>query len=132
MKKVKMFLAGALSLLLMVGANAQSKSGVDYFTGKWHVVAESAPGGGSDMTVVLERKDGKLAGTIRIGDSDAVNFTKIEEKETVVKLYFISSNNNDVSLKMEKKDNDNIVGEIETSVMGNFPVTGERIKEDKK
>jgi hypothetical protein len=83
------------------------------------------------MNVVLERKDDKLAGTIKIGEEDAVKFTKIEEKETTVKLYFTSTHGNDVNITMEKKDADHVTGAIDTSVMGSFPATGERVKEKK-
>jgi hypothetical protein len=131
MKKVNLFFAGVFFLLLSVGANAQTKAVTDYFAGKWRVTAESAPGDGSDMNVTLERKEGKLTGTIKIGEEDVVKFSKIEEKETSVKLYFTSTHGNDVTLIMEKKDDDHVGGAIDTSIMGSFPLKGERIKENK-
>jgi hypothetical protein len=131
MKNVNVIFAGVLFFFLSIGANSQPKTGVAYFPGKWHLIAESAPGGGSDMNVILEQNEGKLTGTIRIGEEDAVKFSKIEEKETSVKLYFTSTHGNDVTLSMEKKDEDHVGGAIDTSVMGSFPLKGERIKESK-
>jgi hypothetical protein len=131
MKKLNVILAGVLFLLFSVSANAQIKAAVGYFVGKWHLTAESTPGGGSVLNVTLELKEGKLAGTIKIGEEDAVKFSKIEEKETSVKLYFTSTHGYEVTLNMEKKDDNNVSGAIDTSEMGSFPVKGERIMENK-
>ena len=60
-----------------------------------------------------------------------MKFSKIEEKGTSVKLYFTSTHGNDVNLSMEIKDDDNVGGAIDTSVMGSFEIKGERIKENK-
>jgi len=130
MKKVNLFSARVFFLLLAIGANAQTKTGINYFVGKWHLIADGAPGGGSDMKVTLELKEGKLAGAIKIGEEEAVKFSKIEEKGTSVKLYFTSTHGNDVNLSMEIKDDDNVGGAIDTSVMGSFEIKGERIKEN--
>jgi hypothetical protein len=130
MKKVNLFFAGVFFLLLSVSANAQTKTNTDYFAGKWHLTAESAPGGGSDIKVTLALKEGKLAGTIKIGEEDSVTFSKIEEKETSIKLFFTSTHGYDISLNLEKKDDDHVSGALDTSVMGSFDVKGERLKEN--
>lgn len=127
MKKVILFFTGVLLLLLSVSANAQTSTGVDYFIGQWNVLAEGVPGGNSQMIVSLERKEGILDGMIKIGEENAIKFSKIEEKETSVKLYFTSSHGNNISLFLEKKDGNHLGGSIDTSVMGVFNITGERI-----
>jgi hypothetical protein len=87
MKKINVFFAGVFFLLLSIGANAQTKTGADYFVGQWNVLAEGVPGGNSQMIASLERKEGKLDGTIKIGEENEIKFSRIEEKETSVKLY---------------------------------------------
>jgi hypothetical protein len=127
MKKVNVFFAVAFFLLLSVGANAQSKTGADYFVGQWNVLPQGTLGGDSQMIVSLERKEGKLDGTIKIGEENEIKFSRIEEKETSVKLYFTSSHGNNVNLYVEKKDDNHVNGTIDTSVMGMFNITGGRI-----
>jgi len=125
-----MFYAGVFFLLLSIGTNAQTKAGVDYFVGKWNLSAETVPGGGAKMVVTLERKEGKLEGTIEVGDEGKIKFSKIEEKGSSVTLYFTSSHSNDVSINLEKKDDNHVGGSVDTAVMGIFDVKGERIDEN--
>ena len=129
MKKVNVFIAGIFLLLLSVGANAQTKTDADYFVGQWSLQSEGVPGGDSQMIVSLERKEGKLEGTIKIGEENEKEFSRIEEKETSVKLYWTSNHDNNVNLYLEKKDDNHVSGTIDTSVMGMFNVKGERIKQ---
>jgi hypothetical protein len=131
MKKVNVVFAGIFFLLLSVGANAQTKPITDFFTGKWNLLATGTPGGDSQMIVSLERKEGKLAGTVKIGEENEIKFSVIEEKETSVMLNFTSNHGYAIRLYMEKKDDNHIGGTITIADMGTGNITGERNKENK-
>jgi hypothetical protein len=125
MKKLSFFFAGLLFLALSFNLKAQTTSATDYFVGKWNVQVEGTPQGDGKMTVMLERKDGKLGGTIitKTG-SEPTKITKVDEKEKSVTVYFNTSGY-DVNLTMEKKDDDHVIG----NVMDMFDARGERVKE---
>jgi hypothetical protein len=127
MKKVNLFFAGVFLLLLSVGANAQTKPGVDFFVGQWNLLAEGTPGGSSQMIVSLERKEGKLGGMIKIGEENEIKFSGIEEKETSLILIFTSNHGYEVKLYLEKKDDNHVGGTITIADMGTGNITGERI-----
>jgi hypothetical protein len=127
MKKVNLFFAVVFLFLLSVGANAQTKTGTDYFVGQWNLLAEGTPGGNSQMIVSLERKEGKLGGMIKIGEEKEIKFSSIEEKETSVILNFISNHGYDIKLYLEKKDENHVGGTITIADMGLGNITGERI-----
>ena len=120
MKKVGLVLAGSVFLFLSMNASAQGIT--DYFAGQWNLLSEGVPGGDQKMIVSLERKEGKLAGTIKMADQNEIKFSSIEEKEKSVTLYFTSNNGYDVNIYLEKKDDNHITG----TVMDMFSVTGER------
>ncbi|MEO8110728.1 MAG: hypothetical protein ABI594_11875 [Ginsengibacter sp.] len=125
MKKLKLFFAGLSFIVLSFGAKAQTQTPADYFVGKWSVQVEGTPQGDGKMTVMLERKDGKLDGTIITkAGADSAKITKVEEKEKSVTLYF-NTTGYDVNLTMEKKDDDHVTG----NVMDMFDATGERVAE---
>ena len=122
MKKLNLFFAVLVcSLVFSIGAKAQAPA--DYFAGKWNVIALGTPGGDSKMPLILERKDGKLSGGIIDATSNKVltQFSKVEETEKNVTVYFSSGGYN-VYIFMEKKDDNHITG----SMMDMFDVTGER------
>ena len=58
MKKLSSLLAGSFFLLLSVGMHAQSKTGADYFTGKWNVLITGTPYGvlRAQFWIVQEKK----------------------------------------------------------------------------
>lgn len=127
MKKVNLFLAGMFFLLLSTEANAQTKTGADYFKGKWNVVTY-ASNGDRKMIVSFEQKDGKMTGAIL--DTVGVEMfvvTSLEMKENQVTLNF-TSQGYDVALFLEKKDEDHLTG----NAFGMFDAKGVRIKEIKK
>lgn len=125
MKKLNSFFVGLFFLVLSLNANAQSLGNPDYFAGKWNIQVEGTPGGDSKMTLILERKDGKLGGIITLKEgSEPSRITRVEEKEKSVTVFF-NTKGYDVYLLMEKKDDDNIAG----SMMDMFDATGVRIKE---
>ena len=128
MKKVNLYFAGVFLLLLSVGANAQTRAGADFFIGKWNVLAKGTPDGDRKMVVSFDKKDGKIIGAIQ--DSTGVEMyivTNTEMKENQVTVYF-TSQGFDVSIFMEKKDDDHLTG----NAFGMFDVEGVRIKEKKK
>jgi len=124
MKKIGSLAAGLFFLLLSFGANAQSKTGADYFAGKWKVLIAGTPYGDLKRIYVLEKNDNTLTGIVQ--DSTGKEITKcskVELKDTEVTLYY-QAMGNDVSITLIKKDDDHITG----NVLGMFDAKGERIK----
>lgn len=127
MKKVNVFFAGVCMLFLSLSASAQSKTGADYFEGKWSVLVKGTPNGDAKMTFVLEKKDAALTGVVQ--DSTGAEISKIsniEQKENEITIYF-SAQGYDVNLVLTKKDDDHANG----SLMGMFDAEGERVKQAK-
>jgi len=128
MKRTILFFAGLFMLLIAVGVDAQTASEADYFAGKWKVTVFGTPDGDAKMTVSLERADGKLSGGILSEtNSDMNKFTKIDETEKAVTLYF-SANGYDVYLLLEKKGDNHVEGNL----LGMFDAKGDRITEENK
>ena len=126
MKKLFSIFAALFFVVLSFSAKAQTQTPTDYFVGKWNLEVKGTPQGDSKMTVVWERKDGKLIGYLPSAPNttDTVKFTKVEEKEKSVTVYF-SSGGYDVNITMVKKDDVNVTGDL----MGMFDATGTRVKE---
>lgn len=123
MKKVSSF-AGLLFLLLSSNVHAQSKTGSDYFTGKWNVLIKGTPGGDAKMFVVLDKKDSTMAGAIQDSTgNETTKISKVELADNEAKVYF-TAQGYDVYLTMDKKDDDHVTG----SMMGMFDAEGERVK----
>lgn len=123
MKKINS-LTGLFFLLLSFSANAQSKTGAEYFAGKWNVEITGTPYGDLKRIYVLEKSDNTLTGIVQ--DSTGKEITKcskVELKETEVTLYY-QAMGNDVSITLIKKDDDNVTG----NVMGMFEAKGKRMK----
>lgn len=124
MKKFNFLIATSMFLVLVVSLNAQSKTGADFFAGKWKVMIPGTPYGDLKRIYVLEKKDNDLTGIVQ--DSTGKEITKcsrIEVKESEVVLYYHSLGN-DVILSLVKKDDDHVTG----NMLGMFNATGERIK----
>ena len=127
MKKLSLFFAGVFSLLLSINVNAQSKTGADYFKGKWSVLLKGTPGGDAKMTFVLENKSDSIRGVVQdTTGAEVSKITNAELKDNEVTLYF-NAQGYDVSLLLKKKDDDHVTG----SLMGMFDAEGIRIKEPK-
>jgi hypothetical protein len=129
MKKLSVFLAGLFFLLLSFNVQAQSKTGADYFQGKWSVLLKGLPQGDSKMIFVLEKKDSTLTGVVQ--DSTGTQISTIDKIElnadgTTATAYF-NAQGYDVNLEMTKKDDDHVTG----SLMGMFDAEGERVKATK-
>ena len=124
MKKINSIVIGSLLLLLAVSVNAQSKTGADFFAGKWKVLVTGTPYGDLKRIYVLEKNDNTLTGIVQ--DSTGKEITKcskVEVKDNEVTLYY-QAMGNDVSITLIKKDDDHVTG----SVLGQFDAKGERIK----
>ena len=124
MKKLNSFITGLFFLLLAFGANAQSKTGADFFAGKWKVLITDTPYGDLKRIYVLEKNDNMLTGVVQ--DSTGKEITKcskVEVKDNEVTLYY-QAMGNDVNITLIKKDDDHVTG----SVLGMFDAKGERIK----
>ena len=124
MKKLSSIAIGLSLLFLAVGANAQTKTGADFFAGKWKVLVTGTPYGDLKRIYVLEKSGNELTGIVQ--DSTGKEITKcskVEVKDNEVTLYY-QAMGNDVSITLIKKDNDHVTG----SVLGQFDANGERIK----
>jgi hypothetical protein len=128
MKKLSLFFTGLLLLVLSLSANAQSKTGADYFVGKWNVLIKGTPNGDARMFIILEQKDTTMTGSVQ--DSAGVEMSKIssiELKDTTVTVYF-TAQGYDVNLVMDKNGDDHVIGNL----MGMFDAEGDRVKEIKQ
>ena len=128
MKKLSSVLAGLFLLLLSLGVSAQSKTGGDYFAGKWSVLLKGLPTGDSKMIFELEKKENSITGVVKdTTGAEISKITSVELKDTEITLFF-NAQGYDVNLLLAKKDEDHATG----SLMGMFDAEGERIKETKK
>ena len=124
MKKMILTAIGLLSLVLSFNANAQSKTGADYFTGKWSALITGTPYGDLKRVYILEKKDNGLAGTVLDGTGKEISkCSKVDVKDNEVTLYYTSMGN-DVSVVLTKKDDDHLTGKA----MGQWDATAERVK----
>jgi hypothetical protein len=64
MKKIGLLIAGTFLLFLSLHVNAQSKSGAEYFAGKWNILVKGTPNGDAKMAVSLDKKDSTLTGVV--------------------------------------------------------------------
>jgi len=128
MKKVSFFFTGLFCLLLSLNVHAQSKTGADYFKGKWSVLIKGTPNGDAKMIFVLENRNDSIVGVVQ--DTTGTEISKISSAEltdTSATVYF-NAQGYDVNVVMNKKDDDHVSG----SLMGMFDADGERIKDAKQ
>ena len=111
-------------LLLSTNMLAQPKPGADYFKGKWSVLIKGTPSGDTRMMVLLENRNDSMAGVVQdTTGAEISKISKVELTDTSATVYF-TAQGYDVSLVMNKKDNDHITG----SLMSMFDAEGERVK----
>jgi hypothetical protein len=124
MKKLMSLAAGLVCLLLSLGVHAQSKTGADYFAGKWNVLIAGTPYGDLRRVYVFDKKDNTLTGIVQDSTGKEIaKCSKVEVSDNQMTLYY-SSMGNDVSVVLVKKDEDHVTG----SALSMFDVRGERIK----
>lgn len=127
MKNQHVFFAGLILLFFAVfQAGAQTTPTTDYFAGKWSVIATGTPNGDAKLVINLQRKDGKLGGTIETSEpgKPSTPINKVDEKDNAITIYFVGGGY-DVYLNLEKKDDDHVAG----SLMDMFDAKGERLKD---
>lgn len=124
MKKLSQALAGLFLLVLSVNAQAQSKTGLDYFQGKWNVLLKGLPDGDTKMYFTIEKKDTAVGGVVQDSTGKEIaKISKVELTDSTATVYF-TAQGYDVNLVMTKKDDDHIKG----SLMGMFDAEGDRVK----
>jgi hypothetical protein len=125
MKRLTILTPTLLSLVLSFHAQAQSKTGADFFAGKWNVLITGTPYGDLKRVYVLEKKDNGLAGTVLDSTGKEISkCSKVDVKDNAVTLYYTALGN-DVSIVLTKKDEDHVTGRV----MDMFDAKGERIKQ---
>lgn len=129
MKKKSVLFAALTIFLLSVNLFSHAQSLSDYLVGQWKI---SMDGFGTDMPMVisLKQENNKLTGTIKIGEENEIQFSKIEVKETLVVLIFTSSHDNEIEFTLKKVDDDHVSGAMLIEGMGEREVNGERITMD--
>jgi len=124
MKKICSLATGIFLLLLALNVNGQSKTGADYFAGKWNVLILGTPYGDLKRIYVLEKKESSLNGIVQDSTGKEVaKCSKVEVQDNQVTLYY-QAMGNDVSVTLVRKDDDHVSG----SVLNMFEANGERIK----
>jgi hypothetical protein len=127
MKLICFFSAAIFTLLVSANGNAQTKDSTTYFLGSWNVLVKGLPNGDTKMFVNLEKKDSTLAGAILdSAKTEVARFSKVERKGFTVTVYFVAQGY-DVTLYMEKKDEDHVTG----NMLNMFDAVGDRVKEEK-
>jgi len=124
MKKICSIATGISLLLLALNVNGQSKTGADYFAGKWNVLISGTPYGDLKRIYVLEKKESSLNGIVQDSTGKEIaKCSKVEVQDNQVTLYY-QAMGNDVSVTLVRKDDDHVSG----SVLNMFEANGERIK----
>jgi hypothetical protein len=125
MKKVSLLFAGVLFLLLSPGVNAQSKTGADFFVGKWNILMKGTPLGDLRRTYIFEEKGNILTGAVQHTNGEEIaKFSKVELKDNQMTIYY-RSHGRDINVSLNKKDEDHFTGRVN----GMFDIEGERMKE---
>lgn len=114
----------------LINASSDCYYGVDTETGQllWKVDYRNRQGlnvADAEMIMHLEREDGKLKGEMR-GDegNNPIKIERIEEKENSISVYYFASGY-DISMTFEKKDENNLKGNL----LGMFTANGTRVVE---
>ncbi|AYQ36201.1 hypothetical protein [Runella sp. SP2] len=126
MKKVSLFFI-VLFLGMITKGFSQTTSPTDFFAGKWEIALTGTPMGDIKFVTNLVRKEGKLTGDLaRAGEPNAQKrlITKIEETDKTLKIYFESSQGGEISIDLEKVDDNNFKGKLM-----DFDATAKRIKD---
>ena len=112
---------------MVIKGFSQTAPATDFFAGKWEISIVGSPIGDVKFATNLVRKEGKLTGELaNVNDSTAAKrpITKVEETATQMKIYFESQQGGDVSIDLDKLDENNLKGSI-----SGFDATAKRMKE---
>src|ERR1700756_4517094 len=108
----KLSLIFTLVFALFLGLQSKAQSSADYFAGKWNVVVMGTPNGDAKMTLVLERKDGKLTGVVQdTTGKEMSKISQIDEKDKTITAAF-KVQEYDVALTLEPVDDDHVKGNL--------------------
>jgi hypothetical protein len=104
----------------------QTAAPTDFYAGKWEIAVAGTPNGDVKFTTDLVRKDGKLTGEL-VNPDDKENgkrpITKVVENGDKISIYFDSVEAGELSIDLDKVDNDNLKGNLY-----NFETVAKRIK----
>jgi hypothetical protein len=120
MKKSVFLLFG----LMLWASTATFANNPDYFIGTWDVLISDTPQGNVNVTLKLERVEGKLIGKFSpVGSEEGTTITNISEQENGIILYFFAEGY-DLYLSLNAAEEDKLSGYL----IDQFPVKGERVK----
>jgi hypothetical protein len=123
MKKLILF-AGIL-LMISSHMNAQEKTGIDFFKGKWNLEFSGTPMGDIKMVIIIDQKDGNPAGAIQDSTGNVLYIvTGTEINGDIATISFTSSQGSEVPMVLTRKDNDH----MDADIMNMFYTVGERAK----
>lgn len=103
-----------LFFLFMTGSmlNVCFSQSTDFFIGSWDVVIIGTPNGDSKMIATLIRKEGKLTGSMQDSAKTVqMPLTNVVESADNIELFF-TAQGYDVSISLNKIDNDNLKGSL--------------------
>ena len=124
MKKVRLSIVTLVVLMLLSFTVQAQTTPASYYKGKWDMLIKGTPDGDVHLIFNLEDSAETIKGSFVDPESKSdMPLTKTEFAEGKPTLYF-TVKGYDVSLALEKKDDDHVAG----SLMGMFEVTGERVK----
>jgi len=123
MKKTGLIIMGLFLLCFSLNIQAQTKSGFEFFAGKWNVVVNGAPQGDVNMFINFEMSNDQVKATMKDSTGNTlytVKYTEINKDQA--SITFVGSQG-DVNLTLTKKDDNSLTGDI----MGMFTVEGKRL-----
>lgn len=124
MKKSVFLFIGILLVFLSVTMQAQTKSGFEFYKGKWNASFDG-PQGTVKMVIGFEEVGGKPVATINDNTGkELYKVVKTEIKENKSTIIFIGSQGSEVDLVMNKKDDDH----ANCNIMGMYSALAERKK----
>lgn len=134
---MKTVLFMAIMLIAGLTANAQTTTQANdstltpsekYFVGQWKLNVYGLPQGDAVMLLIIEKKDGKLGGTLGGEHGESPNkLTKVEIKDKTLTVRFMGGGW-DVPMYLDKKDDKSVTG----SMNDMFDVDGTKIIVDNK
>jgi hypothetical protein len=127
MKKSGLLITGIFLFIFSAGMNAQTKTGYDFFAGKWNIIIRSAPQGDVKMVINFEKINEVVSSSIKDSTEKElykVTNTAIDKDQAVITF---TGSQGDVPLTLRKKDETSIEGDI----MGMFQVEGRRLRKNK-
>ena len=125
MKKLFLISVSLVSLLFIATTMNAQVTPAEFYVGKWDVLAKGLPQGDTHLYFTITQTDGKLGGLLRDSTNHIdIPFTKTEVDGKGGLNVGFTAQGYDVTVWMEKKDEDNIAG----SMMSMFECTGVRMK----